>query len=147
MARKTLAVQIDTEGRDKGKVYFLTEMPASQGEWWAIRVFLAMARNNVDVPDDIRDQGMAGLAIIGFKALGGMTPHDAKPLLDEMMACVQIIPDPSKPNVIRALIEDDIEEVTTRVRLRREVFTLHTGFSFPDAPSTSGSASGAAAKS
>jgi hypothetical protein len=49
-----------------------------------------------------------------------------------MLACVQIIPDASRPMVRRALVEDDIEEVTTLLRLREEVLSLHTGFSLRD---------------
>ena len=36
------------------------------------------------------------------------------------------------PMVKRALVEDDIEEVTTLLRLREEVLSLHTGFSLRD---------------
>ncbi|MCI0152402.1 hypothetical protein KNO81_42165 [Paraburkholderia sediminicola] len=54
--------------------------------------------------------------------------HDAELLLDEMMGCVSIQPNPADPKIVRGLIPDDIEEVNTRVLLRREVFRLHTGF-------------------
>ncbi len=45
-----------------------------------------------------------------------------------MFTCIKIIPSPDKPDVTRALLESDIEEVMTRVLLRREVWELHTGF-------------------
>lgn len=129
MARRTKIVTIDAAGRDHGKVFALTELPASQAERWAIRALLALGRSGVDVPPNIASAGMAGIAAMGIRALFGLQFYEAEPLLDEMFSCVQIAPDPKKPKVIRALIEDDIEEVSTRAFLRSEVFELHTGFS------------------
>src|SRR3546814_21113858 len=51
--------------------------------------------------------------------------------------CVQIMPDPSKTHIVRNLIEEDIEEITTRVKIRAEVWKLHTGFLKAVAPSIS----------
>lgn len=125
------AVAAKEQGRDHGKVFQITEMPASKAEAWALRAFLALAAGNQDIPelDRIRTLGMAGIAILGFKALSGLDYDKAKPLFDEMFDCVRIVPDPSKPEVVRKLVEDDIEDVATRMKLRMEVFSLHTGFS------------------
>lgn len=142
MARKTLVVTIDAPGRDYGKSYLLTEMPASQAEKWAARALLALSRSGVEIPDSIASVGLAGLAYLGVKALAGLRFEDAEPLLDEMFRCVTFIPDPMRPNILRGLIEDDIEEVLTRLKLRSELFTLMTGFSTPAAPSTSAAAAG-----
>jgi hypothetical protein len=60
--------------------------------------------------------------------MGGLPWEVAKPLMQEMMACVQIQPGPD-PKIIRRMIPDDIEEVATRLRLRDEVINLHLGFS------------------
>ena len=116
------------ENRDKGKVFLLTEMSALQAERWAYRLFLALARAGVDIPDDISQAGMAGIAQLSFKMLGGMHWQDAEPLLEEMFACVRIIPDMSKAEFSRPLIDDDIEEIQTRMKLRWEVFQLHASF-------------------
>lgn len=174
MARKTKAVVIEAEGRDRGKHYLLTEMAASQAEKWAVRVFLALAKAGVEVDDDTRAGGMAALAAPGIAAvtpssqesvdahpddkptfarrgiqvLGRLNFADAEPLLDEMMGCVQAVPDPARPQVIRPLLESDIEEVATRALLRMEVLQLHVGFSLADIrsklrmPATEASASG-----
>lgn len=131
MARKELIVAIDAPGRDNGRAFFIREMPAAQAESWAIRAFLAMGRAGIDIPEDISQAGLAGVARMGFKALFGLAYDDAEPLLAEMMSCVQIIPDPKSPQVRRSLVEDDIEEVKTRLFLRAKVFELHTGFSMP----------------
>lgn len=147
MARKTKTVVIAQDGRDKGRAFFLTEMPASRAERWAARAFLALARSGVEIPDEIRSAGMAGFFVLGLRALGGVAWGDAESLLEEMMACVQAIPDPARPTVIRPLVEDDIEEIATRVFLRGEVLELHTGFSLADAISRARAAALAAALS
>ena len=130
MSRKVIDYTVLDEGRDQGKVFQIREMSASQAEMWAARAFFAMARNGIDIPDEIVDAGMVGIASFAIKAICGMTFDEARPLLDEMMACVKVMPDPNRPEVVRALIEDDIEEVRTRLKLRKEVFKLHTDFFF-----------------
>lgn len=128
MSRKELRYTVQAEGRDKGKVFQLMEMPAAQAEKWAIRALLALGRAGVDIPESALLEGMGAMARVGLGALLRVDFRDTEPLLDEMMACVSIIPDASRPEIARSLIADDIEEVATRVRLRREVFRLHTGF-------------------
>lgn len=126
--RKTLTYTVTAEGRDQGKAFLLTEMPADAAEKWAIRVVLACGRAGVDLPPGVENEGIAGVARIGLSSLMRMDFIDAEPLLDEMMACVQIQPNPADPRVVRPLVTDDIEEIMTRLVLRREVFRLHTGF-------------------
>ena len=127
--RRVSTVTIDAEGRDKGKVFKLTELPAMQAERWAMRAFLGMAKAGIDIPEDIASAGLAGIAMIGIKAVGSMQFGDAELLMEEMFTCVQIIPDPSRPIVVRALLPDDIEEVATLLLLRKEVFGVHVSFS------------------
>lgn len=130
--RKTAVVTIASEGRDIGKAFFLKELPASQAEKWAVRAFLALAKSGVDIPANIRELGIVGVAVTGLKALGGVSFNEASHLMDEMFSCVQFLPDSSNPELARLLIEDDIEEVQTRWTLRMEVFALHTGFTLAD---------------
>lgn len=132
--RREKDVKIEMEGRDLGKVFRITEMSAAAGEWWATRAFLALANSGADLGQVPEGAGMAGLALVGLRALGMIRAHDAKPLLDEMMACVKIVPDPDKnPGFARELVAEDIEEIATIVHLRSEVFELHTDFSIRDA--------------
>ena len=128
MARATANYTVTDEGRDQGKVFVLTEMPASRAESWAMRALLALMAGGVEVPPGFDRMGMAAMAEMGIKALVGLKWEVAEPLLAEMWSCVQIMPDPTKPHVIRNLIEEDIEEITTRIKLRAEVWKLHTGF-------------------
>lgn len=124
---------VATSGRDKDKTFRLTELSAAQIEWWAYRFFLALAKAGVEVPEDIKSLGMQGVAALGIRAIAQLDPMNAKPLLDEMMTCVKVVPDREKNSEFsRPLNENDVEEVATLVELRLEVFTLHTNFSLPD---------------
>ena len=140
MARREKRVTIpsdDPENRDSGKTFLIREMSAAQAEDWAMRALLALTAAGAEVPDDIEGAGMAGLAVMGVQALAGLKHADVKPLLDEMFACVQICPDRQNPNVVRPLVEDDIEEVATRLTLRKAILELHVGFSLPGVQSKS----------
>jgi hypothetical protein len=145
MARKIAQWTVEDEGRDKGKVFLLTEMPASRAEAWATRVLLALMGSNTNLPENFADMGMAGLAELGLKAIAGLKWEVAEPLLEEMLQCVQIIPNPAKPQVVRALVESDIEEILTRFKLRVEVWKLHMDFLQAVAPSFSTGIKSAAA--
>lgn len=131
MARKTKLITIpQAEGnRDSGKTFLLTEMSAAQAEKWALRALGAIANSGLDIPPDVMQLGMGALVAVGFKGLLTMQFDEAEPLLDEMMGCVVIVPNPKEPNVVRPVDDEDIEDVTTRLMLRSEVFDLHTGFS------------------
>lgn len=137
--RKTAIYTVADEGRDKGNAYLLTEMPASKAEMWAARAFFAMANNGIEVPADLKDSGIAGMARFALQLLGKLPFSEAVPLFAEMMECVQRIPDPNNPSFVRALVENDIEEVKTRMKLRGEVLKLHSDFFKAVVPSTSAS--------
>lgn len=131
MARKETFITIERDGRDQGKMFYIKEMAASQAEWWAMQALMAMGRGGVDIPDDLRSMGMAAMAVEGLKAIAKIPPDEAKPLLDELMACVQAVPNPADKSVVRPILESDIEEVLTRLTLRAEVFKLHVDFFAP----------------
>jgi hypothetical protein len=137
--RHTAPYTVVDEGRDKGKMFLITEMSAAQGESWAIRALMALMRANVEMPSDFENLGMAALAQMGFQCFAGLHWEVAEPLMREMFECVQIIPDPRKPAVVRALSGEngdyDIEEISTRFKLRVEIWKLHTGFLKAVAPS------------
>lgn len=143
MARKEARVRIEVEGRDKGKMFLLREMPASQAERWAIRAFLAMAKSGIDIPDDVAQSGMAGFAKVGIGMMVRIPFEDADPLLAEMFQCISIIPDANRSDFSRGLVEDDIEEIATRLKLRMDVLKLHVDFSKAAAQSISGQSSAA----
>ena len=146
MSRSTANYTVTDDGRDRGKVFVITELPASKAESWAMRALLALMANGTDLPEGFERSGMAGMAEVGIKALSGLRWEVAEPLLAEMWQCVQIMPDPVKPHIVRMLIEEDIEEILTRVKIRAEVWKLHTGFLKAVAPSISKGSPVAASK-
>lgn len=123
MARRTETVNIEGEdNRDAGKSFLITEMSAENAEWWAFRVMQALLGSDADIK---LDAPLAQVAAQGLRALGKLDPAKAKPLLDEMMGCVQVnLPDGG----VRKLFATDIEEVSTRIRIRKEILDLHVGF-------------------
>ena len=51
-----------------------------------------------------------------------------RPLLDELMDCVQFILNPKHPEAPQKLLSSDIEKAKTYARLRNAVYELHSGF-------------------
>lgn len=124
MALKTKHITIE-KGRDAGKQFVITEMPAAQIDNWAMRVLLALAGAGIDVAE--ANQGMMGLARVAFAALGKI-PHDvALPLLDELLDCVQIIPQGGSPRPLDLSL-NDVEDFANLWLFRKEVFNLHIDF-------------------
>lgn len=132
--RKTLTYTVVDEGRDKGKEFLITEMSATDAEDWALQAFFALMNAGIEIPDDIASMGFAGIAAIGLKALGKVPFFMAEPLLKKIMECVKVVPDPGQPNVVRTLIDSDIEEAATLLKLKKAVFDLHTSFFTRAAP-------------
>ena len=116
---------VATSGRDQGKHFRIIEMSAAHAEEWAAQALFALMNAGVEVPEG---GGLADLAAIGLNALSRVKYQDAKPLLDDMMTCVKYIPTPAQPNIVRPLIDEDIEEIGTRLQLRKAIFDLHTEF-------------------
>jgi hypothetical protein len=133
MARKVVQYTETSEGRDKGKVFVITEMSAAQAERWSMKLLLALIRSGVNLPEDFANSGIAGIAQLGIKALAEIPWTDLDPMLEEMMSCIKYIPEPSRPQVVRPLFDGDIEEIRTSVMLRKEWLTMHLGFLMADA--------------
>jgi hypothetical protein len=127
MARKIIDVTINDRGEDK--TFRITELSASAAEAWASQLFFAMANSGIEIPEDLEEMGFAGIMQMGIGALGKLKYEEVKPLLDKMMECVQFYPDPFNKLVVRMLLEEDIEDVQTRLKLRKEIIKLHVDFS------------------
>lgn len=122
-----------TDGRDAGKTFRITEMPADQAERWAMRALLAFANAGARLPDGVLDAGMAGvvaslpmLLVQGVRSLAGMKYEDVGSLLDEMMTCVAFVP-PGVPQTFPLMAgrASQVEEIRTRLQLRYEVLQVH----------------------
>jgi len=140
--RRTATVSIDREGRDKGGVFVLTEMPAIPATEWFLRAMQLLARAGVDVPPHIMQLGAAGFVTIGIgtvlTGLGKAPWHEVKPLLDELLTCVVSYQPPTAVSPITRwdVIRTQIEEPSTIFQLHEEVVSLHLGFSLAGRLST-----------
>ena len=137
--RKTETYTVESDGRDKGKTFLLTEMPATKAEDWAIRAMLALGAANVEIPEGALQLGMAALAEIGLKKLFAIDAAQMRPLLAELMECVKFVPNPQKPQVEvkYPMFETQVEEVKTLLSLKWQVLKLHLDFSLADSLSES----------
>jgi len=121
-------------GRDAGKSFHLVEMAAEPLEKWAIRVLCAANAADPALDLDI-NAGIPGLFGPVLKSLFKGDAYTLIALLDDLMTCIKVKPDPARPLVTRPLLPGDIEEVATRVYLKREAFQLCTGFLLPGSSS------------
>lgn len=154
MARREKLVTITEDNRDRGKRFIVREMPADAAEWWAIRALIVMGNAGVSLPAGVLEGGMAGLAgmeaakgvasalfAIGLRMMPGVDANALKPLLDEMTGCLNYQPPGGhKPQVLEEGELSQIEEISTRLKLRAEVLELHLGFSLAAAVSTTDTA-------
>ena len=87
MALKSKQITIEN-GRDKGRVFLITEMSAAHADNWAMRALLALANSGVDLGGISPQQGMISMVGATLGALGKVKPEDAIPLLNELLDCV-----------------------------------------------------------
>ncbi|WNN42790.1 hypothetical protein [Winslowiella toletana] len=151
MARKEKIFTVTANGRDKGKQFKITEMAARAGEEWAFRVASALIGTGIQIPsnitkslvamsaekpegadeatlalhDSIMGSGMVALAKFGITALAKVPFDYSKPLMDELLSCVEYV---ASPGVVIPLDDSHIEESSTYFRLKVETFKLHVAF-------------------
>ncbi len=120
-------------GRDSGKVFRITEMPATKAEWWAVRVIGLIMEGDKD-GKLIELAGLGGFEMIAsvgiaqvIRSIFTADPERVRPLWDELTECWEIVFDPSTGST-RKLVEDDIREVSTLAKLRIETLKLHLDF-------------------
>jgi hypothetical protein len=134
MSIKTKIITIEAaadgarENRDAGKTYLLTEMPALKAERWGRHAVAACSRNDLDVKGELAKLGLLGFYLVGFQALAGGDIQAVDDLMDEMLSCIKIVESPTLARPLGG--DDDIEEVSTLIRLRKELIELHMGFTF-----------------
>lgn len=140
MARKECVVTIEG-GRDDSRSFHILEMSALKAERWAAKALLAIVESGADVPDLDPNAGIQALASVGIKGLMGLKFSSLEPLMDEMLECVSYLRTPgdttTKTPLTALNCENYIEDVSTLLRLRGEVLSLHLGFSLADKISSS----------
>lgn len=150
--RRTETVTIQDEGgRDHGKTFVLTEMPAIPADKWATQALSLIMANGLKVAETEMTAGMEGLAAaIGPDGGTGLDAREAMaivtalqhPSLESWWDCVQYQHKPNQPPMPIDKGENcPIEDIATIGFLRFRVLALHTGFFSPANGSTSGSRS------
>jgi hypothetical protein len=124
MARKVHRLNVAAEGRDKGKTFVITELPALDIERWTVHLVLALGKNGVSLPDVQADSGFAGIAGVIWALVAQVTPADAEGLMATMLQGLKI----DEGKITRELVTDDIEEPETLLEIRMAWVDLHSGF-------------------
>lgn len=128
MALRQISVRVPMEGVDYGKVFVITRMPAMEADQWGRHCLQAAIASGADIPGLDEDAGLAGLAAVGLGIFGAMDPQRMDGLIERLMRCVSVQPDPRNTAVRRPLDESDLEEIPTVGWLQKEAFALHVDF-------------------
>lgn len=130
MARKEIPFIVETEGRDKGKEFLITEMSAWDSDSLAQDIFRAMGDSNYSsIPADVIAMGCAGLATVGLSVISASSPEVARQLRDRLMSTVDIvITNDGKRQQRKVNGSLDFEEVSTIRSLLDKVFQVNFDF-------------------
>ncbi|WP_370607636.1 hypothetical protein [Citrobacter meridianamericanus] len=130
MARKEIPFIVETEGRDKGKEFLITEMSAWDADSLAQDIFRAMGDSNYSsIPPDVIAMGCAGLATVGLSVISASSPEVARQLRDRLMSTVDIIiTNDGKRQQRKVNGSLDFEEVSTIRSLLDKVFQVNFDF-------------------
>ncbi|EAS8902409.1 TPA: hypothetical protein ACTAM0_003209 [Salmonella enterica subsp. enterica serovar Soerenga] len=130
MARKEIPFIVETEGRDKGKEFLITEMSAWDADSLAQDIFRAMGDSNYSsIPADVIAMGCAGLATVGLSVISASSPEVARQLRDRLMSTVDIvITSDGKRQQRKVNGSLDFEEVSTIRSLLDKVFQVNFDF-------------------
>lgn len=147
MALKEQVVVIE-KGRDAGKKFLITEMPAYKFDNLAMRMLAAVASSGVSLTnfisestgiaiDNIGDlaalkeidplDGAIGLLNASFNVFGMIPTSVSMPILDELLSCVQFIPDGGRARPINHDL-GDVEDFRTLWKLRFDAYMIHVSF-------------------
>lgn len=121
--RKEKEIKIET-GRDAGKVFKITEMPAFQMDRWATRALLVLGKSQKGGILTIGSMSMEDL----LSSLSGVNYEDAEPLLQELLECCSFVKNGQSIVLKKDLVDGIVEDWTTLFKLRLEALTLCAGF-------------------
>ena len=130
---KTTVFTIE-KGRDKGKAFKITEMPAMQADEWAHKLLEQAATSGVNLKDvdvlKLDTKSMTGMIEIGaaiFTVLGRIPFEISRELkFDLLNRCVQIVPSSGEPRM--CIWDQEIKDFANFTILAMQVLKIHTGF-------------------
>lgn len=142
MARKQITHIVEDDGRDKGKEFLITEMPAWDADTLAQDIWRAMGDAKfTGIPQDVIAMGCAGLATLGLSVLSASKPEVAAVMRDKLLATVEVVITHEGQQQVRKVNSIDFEEVQTIRTLMDKVFQVNFGFLVIAAESDSPSSS------
>ncbi|GAN86341.1 hypothetical protein [Komagataeibacter intermedius] len=130
MARKEVTVTCPHEGADKGKRFIITRMSAVDADRWGRHCLQAAAASGGDIPGVVQGGGIAAVAAAGIGIFAAMDPERMDVLIDRLMQCIEMQPDPGNPTMRLnwSIAQTQIEEIPTIGWLQSEAFKLHVDF-------------------
>lgn len=109
-------------GRDKGKKFKITEMPAVKMDKWATKALLILGKSG----------NAFNLAQINLeellKSLSSANYEGVEPLLEELLSCATFERDGVSMTMTSSIADGIVEDWTTLFRLRIEALKLNLGF-------------------
>ena len=132
MTRRTLIYTVETDGRDKGKKFLITEMSPWDGEKWGVNCLLAFMKGGINLPQGYETTGLSGLAALGFQMFSSLDWETLEPLFNQMMKCVEFVIEIKNQPITRPLTNDginfDIEDSITLMEIKYQVWKMHVDF-------------------
>lgn len=118
---KSIDIVIEA-GRDKGKMFKITEMPAVKMDKWATKALLLLGKSG----------SAFNLAQINLEELlsklSSANYEGVEPLLEELLSCVSFEKDGVSMVMTSSIADSIVEDWTTLFRLRIEALKLNLGF-------------------
>lgn len=129
MARKSKDVEITAEGRDLGRVFKITELPAWDAFIVASKLAHALTVSGINLPDMAKTP--EGIAEVGLTMLLYIKPDVGHPILEQLRECVQVYPPKRKAGsaAFDLVAASMPQEPATWLKLLTELYHLHLGFS------------------
>ena len=130
---KTKTVTIE-KGRDKGKKFLITEMPAMQADEWSHQLIEQASLSGVNLKDvdilNMNTDSMKGMVEIGvgiFTVLGRIPYQISREMkFDLLNRCVQLVPSSGNPRACEW--DQEILDFPNFTKLAFNVIELHIGF-------------------
>ena len=126
MARKTATIVIK-DGRDKGKQFLITEMPATEGTTLSFQVFQLLAESGIDM--EIKSLDPIGIIKAAVRALSSLPRTDFEYYRDWLFKYVQWQSPVDEKAVRKVILSDrddsDIEDPLTVFELMYKSLDLN----------------------
>jgi len=129
MARKTKDITIDKPGRDFGREFQLTELPAWDAFIVASKLAHALTVSGINLPDMAKTP--EGIAEVGLTMLLYIKPEVGHPILEQLKDCVKAYPPKRKSGTgaFELAQANQPQEPATWLTLLTALYHLHLGFS------------------